>query len=575
MLADAVNAGVDFGCNKNEPKQNGCDVSKVDIQSSCKVPKTKNGIVFPINELVNPTIDAVLNQVPLIYDPITKQLLLQSEFDELRLNSERNGCTKNLVLIDDHPKEKEFIHERKLDENGTQIVSNNDNLDVNNKDVVEKTQIDVDAPQNETSSNVFDDSDIESSPLPFLSSVYKPKKSSLSATFASASYSLSSSLHNVLNRLKKKNGINNETFATSTTALILENRPPHLPAKSIDEEVKHKHEYEEMVKEAKRKEAKDAKTLRKITNKRKKEEDRVIELIKVWQKDLLPNWSQVKNTKKVHDIWWVGIPPSIREKVWKLAIGNDLNLTHELYEICVSRSREKVWTFLTSEGESVADVIKLDVSRTFPHLGLFQENGPYHETLSQLLGAYVCYRPDISYVQGMSFLAGMLLLNMEVSDAFICLANLLNNQILMSFYRVDPTFMNAYYSTYQVFFRENLPLLYKHFADQQLTPDLYLMDWVYSLFSRSLPLDVSTHVWDLILRDGEEFIFRVALGILDMYKDILIKFDFINLAQYLTKLPDEIDSQSLFTSVAAIKMVVGNEKLTFNQVLSSFINSKV
>lgn len=45
------------------------------------------------------------------------------------------------------------------------------------------------------------------------------------------------------------------------------------------------------------------------------------------------------------------------------------------------------------------DVIQLDIARTFPHLGIFQEGGPYSEVLHSLLAAYVCYRPDVGYVQ--------------------------------------------------------------------------------------------------------------------------------------------------------------------------------
>ena len=34
-----------------------------------------------------------------------------------------------------------------------------------------------------------------------------------------------------------------------------------------------------------------------------------------------------KNSKKARELWWMGIPPSVRGKVWQLAIGNELNLT--------------------------------------------------------------------------------------------------------------------------------------------------------------------------------------------------------------------------------------------------------
>ena len=34
-----------------------------------------------------------------------------------------------------------------------------------------------------------------------------------------------------------------------------------------------------------------------------------------------------KNTKRTQDLWWLGLPTNVRGKVWKLAIGNDLNVT--------------------------------------------------------------------------------------------------------------------------------------------------------------------------------------------------------------------------------------------------------
>ncbi len=67
------------------------------------------------------------------------------------------------------------------------------------------------------------------------------------------------------------------------------------------------------------------------------------------------------------------------------------------------------------------------------------QGGPYHDSLYDILGAYACYRPDIGYVQGMSFLAAVLLLNMDASDAFICLANLLNLTSYLAFFKVSHT----------------------------------------------------------------------------------------------------------------------------------------
>ena len=34
-----------------------------------------------------------------------------------------------------------------------------------------------------------------------------------------------------------------------------------------------------------------------------------------------------KTAKKVLELWWLGLPPSVRGRVWKLAFGNDLHIT--------------------------------------------------------------------------------------------------------------------------------------------------------------------------------------------------------------------------------------------------------
>uniref|UniRef100_A0A8C2S2R5 Rab-GAP TBC domain-containing protein n=1 Tax=Capra hircus TaxID=9925 RepID=A0A8C2S2R5_CAPHI len=252
----------------------------------------------------------------------------------------------------------------------------------------------------------------------------------------------------------------------STTALILEDRPSNLPAKSVEEALRHRQEYDEMVAEAKKR---------------------------------------------------------------------------ELYEIFLSRAKERWKSFSETssendvEGVSVADreasleLIKLDISRTFPSLYIFQKGGPYHDVLHSILGAYTCYRPDVGYVQGMSFIAAVLILNLEEADAFIAFANLLNKPCQLAFFRVDHSMMLKYFATFEVFFEENLSKLFLHFKSYSLTPDIYLIDWIFTLYSKSLPLDLACRVWDVFCRDGEEFLFRTGLGILRLYEDILLQMDFIHI----------------------------------------------
>ncbi|XP_039321265.1 TBC1 domain family member 12 isoform X1 [Saimiri boliviensis] len=365
----------------------------------------------------------------------------------------------------------------------------------------------------------------------------------------------------------------------STTALILEDRPSNLPAKSVEEALRHRQEYDEMVAEAKKREIKEAHKRKRIMKERFKQEENIASAMVIWINEILPNWEVMRSTRRVRELWWQGLPPSVRGKVWSLAVGNELNITPELYEIFLSRAKERWKSFSETssendtEGVSVADreasleLIKLDISRTFPSLYIFQKGGPYHDVLHSILGAYACYRPDVGYVQGMSFIAAVLILNLEEADAFIAFANLLNKPCQLAFFRVDHSMMLKYFATFEVFFEENLSKLFLHFKSYSLTPDIYLIDWIFTLYSRSLPLDLACRVWDVFCRDGEEFLFRTGLGILRLYEDILLQMDFIHIAQFLTKLPEDITSEKLFSCIAAIQMQNSTKKWT--QVFAS------
>uniref|UniRef100_A0A8C6NV37 Rab-GAP TBC domain-containing protein n=1 Tax=Nothobranchius furzeri TaxID=105023 RepID=A0A8C6NV37_NOTFU len=192
----------------------------------------------------------------------------------------------------------------------------------------------------------------------------------------------------------------------STTALILEDRPANLPAKSVEETQRHKLEYEEMVAGARRREMKEAQKKKRQMKERHRQEDIISNAMVVWNNEILPHW----DTMRVRELWWQGLPPGVRGRVWSLAISNELNITPELYEIFLSRAKEKWRSYSETSSvndnggasladrESSLDLIKLDISRTFPSLFIFQKGGPYHDLLHSVLGAYTCYRPDIGYV---------------------------------------------------------------------------------------------------------------------------------------------------------------------------------
>lgn len=88
------------------------------------------------------------------------------------------------------------------------------------------------------------------------------------------------------------------------------------------------------------------------------------------------------------------------------------------------------------------------------------------------------------------------------------------------------------------------------------------VDRIFTLYTKSLPLDVACRVWDVFCRDGEEFLFRTGLGILRLYEEVLLQMDFIHIAQFLTRLPDDTPPERLFSCIANTQMISCNRKWT-------------
>ncbi|WVZ92993.1 hypothetical protein U9M48_039017 [Paspalum notatum var. saurae] len=116
-----------------------------------------------------------------------------------------------------------------------------------------------------------------------------------------------------------------------------------------------------------------------------------------------------------------GIPDCLRGLVWQLISGSrDLLLMNPgVYETLV--------IYETSASE--LEIIR-DISRTFPtHVFFQQRHGLGQRSLYNILKAYSVYDRDVGYVQGMGFLAGLLLLYMSEEDAFWLLVALLKGAV--------------------------------------------------------------------------------------------------------------------------------------------------
>jgi len=187
---------------------------------------------------------------------------------------------------------------------------------------------------------------------------------------------------------------------------------------------------------------------------------------------------------------------------------------------------------------------------------------------------YALYRPDIGYVQGMSYLAGMLSMYLDTYETFICLANMLNTHFFVSLFRMNVKNILNHLKIYDVIFSQRLPQLHAHFKSLGISPEQFLLDWFMTIFSKSMPITVATRIWDAFLNEGEVFLYRAALGILKIYQQELLKGDFEDVIRLLHKIDLSIyDDNQVMASILSVKVpsAIKKQVQQFNLSLPSNI----
>ncbi|KAG6814137.1 hypothetical protein H0H92_002132 [Tricholoma furcatifolium] len=323
------------------------------------------------------------------------------------------------------------------------------------------------------------------------------------------------------------------TRSTGPSALekvMSQTRPVFLPPKSRKEDNKHLADWQSMMKTSRTIAEKKRKALQERRLAREKD---IEDSIHIWEREIVPDWRVVHRNPSLRKLWWKGIPSKLRASIWERAVGNSLSLSKDHYRICLSRAKKALNSNVFPQAS--LDAIEADIATTLPSLHIFRQNsGPLYEDLKEMLCAWVVARSDegLGYTPGASRVAAMLLLNMPVQQGFVAMRNLLDRHCLRSFFggegaRDD---VEAYYryaivntknfiandSTriFDTLLADGMPKIYFNFKQHQILPSVYLNDWLLPLFLDHLPFEACARVWDILILEGDAFLYRASLAIL-------------------------------------------------------------
>uniref|UniRef100_A0A673CCS0 TBC1 (tre-2/USP6, BUB2, cdc16) domain family, member 1 n=1 Tax=Sphaeramia orbicularis TaxID=375764 RepID=A0A673CCS0_9TELE len=249
------------------------------------------------------------------------------------------------------------------------------------------------------------------------------------------------------------------------------------------------------------------------------------EVTLVWEKMLgTPGRAKVKfDTETIHAAVAQGVPRQHRGEIWKF-----LSEQYLLRQTVPSRppANDTPYKELLKQLTSQQHAILIDLGRTFPTHPYFQAQlGAGQLSLYNLLKAYSLLDPEVGYCQGLSFIAGVLLLHMGEEDAFNMLKFLMYDMGLRKQYRPDMIILQIQMYQLSRLLHDYHRDLYSHLEQQEIGPSLYATPWFLTFFASHFPLGFVARVFDMLFLQGSEVIFKVALSLLGSHKPLILQHD--------------------------------------------------
>ncbi|XP_051473446.1 TBC1 domain family member 4 isoform X2 [Apus apus] len=268
------------------------------------------------------------------------------------------------------------------------------------------------------------------------------------------------------------------------------------------------------------------------------------DVINVWDKKLLNCRAKIRcDMEDIHSTLKEGVPKSRRGEVWQF-----LAVQHRVRHRLPNKQQPPDISYkeLLKQLTAQQHAILVDLGRTFPTHPYFSAHlGAGQLSLFNLLKAYSLLDKEVGYCQGISFVAGVLLLHMSEEQAFEMLKFLMYDLGFRKQYR--PDMMSLQIQMYQLsrLLHDYHRDLYNHFEENEISPSLYAAPWFLTLFASQFPLGFVARVFDIIFLQGTEVIFKVALSLLSSQEmSIMGCENFENIVDFLkTTIPDMTQPQ--------------------------------
>ncbi|XP_051163272.1 USP6 N-terminal-like protein isoform X1 [Leptopilina boulardi] len=245
-----------------------------------------------------------------------------------------------------------------------------------------------------------------------------------------------------------------------------------------------------------------------------------MERLKKWEK-MTRKWDSPATKEKLRRRIYKGIPDRFRGQIWSNLLGI-ANLKMEQagkYEEMLKLARK--WSTEIRQ-------IDADVARQYrDHINYRERYSIKQKSMFYVLAAYSMYNMEVGYCQGMSVLAGLLLLYMDEEDAFWGLSVLLTDKkySMHGFYVDGFPKLNRFIEHHDKIMTKFLPKLKRKLDKSGCDSILYALKWFFVVFQERTPVSLGLRIWDIFLLDGDRILPAMAYTVMKLHKRQLLGMD--------------------------------------------------
>ena len=329
----------------------------------------------------------------------------------------------------------------------------------------------------------------------------------------------------------------------------------------------------------------------------KKEKISDEEVSNIWQNEFLSNWSfyrkyvikkknkisenefiykpnDDKRKTKLFKIWSLGLPFWLRENMWKVIIGNELNISLSLFQGYYNLVNDEYKKFQVDYNNTINgssnifceeyNEIELILKDCDKIIQRFKKNiqtkvdlKHFKKEIYNIVRIFCFYRPDILYSKIISEFAVLFyyIFNQNEFETFIALCNFIINNYFFKHIQNDTLFMKNELKFFEFLIEKHLPRIHIHLKELQFNTNIFFYKWIEFIFLKTFNYKICLRIIDNFLIKGHISIFEVSIAALNTLKKEILNLDEDGLVILLKKNVININEESLFKYMESLDII--------------------